>query len=311
MLFRLFFLILTICSGSLCAKLEDHLKKAHGKCGFHKMRNVDFIYMINLDKRPEKYASCKRQLDPFRIFPYRFSAINGWELSLEAINDLGIQFSSEMTPGLMSTYFPIDGNGEPIHEIMNVPGRHYFSHGLARGTIGCALSHLSVLQDALDSGYETIWVMEDDVVVLQSPHLISDCIDKLDSLVGKKGWDMLFTDQDTISNETGTYVVCLSYAPRPNFSPENPSRFAERININEDFRKIGARYGMYSVIIRRSGIKKILDFIKQYDLFLPIDMEFYLPSDMRIYTVRNDIVTTQRFAPSDNGTPGFLQKKQG
>lgn len=29
------------------------------------------------------------------------------------------------------------------------------------------LSHLSVLKDALDSGYETIWVMEDDIHIIQ------------------------------------------------------------------------------------------------------------------------------------------------
>ncbi|MFI5334690.1 MAG: hypothetical protein ACHQT8_05960 [Chlamydiales bacterium] len=31
------------------------------------------------------------------------------------------------------------------------------------------LSHLSILQDAFDSGYETIWVMEDDIEVVRNP----------------------------------------------------------------------------------------------------------------------------------------------
>ena len=304
MILRLVFLIFAISVSSLFAKAEDHLKKIpeHEKGNFHCLRNIDFIYTINLDERPEKFRSCVRQLHPYGIYPYRFSAINGWKLSREVINDVGLKYTSEMAPGLMGWYYPMTENSLPTDEIMNVPGRTYF-YFMAPGAIGCALSHLSVLQDALDSGYETIWIMEDDIVVLQNPHQISDRIDELDALVGKDGWDMLFTDQDTISNETGHYVVCLSYAPRPNFIPEHPERFAERTLVSSNLRKIGARYGMYSVIIRRSGVKKILDFIKRYELFLPIDMEFTLPSDIRIFTVMNDIVSTQRYALSDNGRP--------
>lgn len=309
MILRLFFLLCALCTSSLFARLEDHLKSAPGKGDSHHMKNIDFIYIINLDERPEKFASCTRQLDPFGIHPYRFSAVNGWKLSLEAINDVGVKYMPGMVTNLMGTYYSVEAKGQPTHEIMAVPGRTYFSHCMSRGAIGAALSHLSVLQDALNSKYGTIWVMEDDIAVLQDPHLISDCIAKLDGLVGKHGWDMLFTDHDTINNNTGSYVPCTGYARRPNFSPQEPSRFAKRSDVSKDFRKIGARYGMYSVIIRRSGIKKILSFLKQYGIFLPIDMDFYLPSDMRIFTVRKDIVATQRNAPSDNGGPGFLQKK--
>jgi GR25 family glycosyltransferase involved in LPS biosynthesis len=307
MFFRLLVLICAFCSSGLFANLENHLKTPSDKGSGHNMKNIDFIYIINLDERPEKFDSSVRQLNPYGISPYRFSGVNGWKLSLQDINDLGVQYKPGMTTDLMGTYYPIE-TGQATHEIMSVPGRNYFCHCMSRGAIGCALSHLSVLQDALRSGYKTIWVMEDDISVLRNPHLISEYIDTLNSLVGKKGWDMLFTDQDTVNNQTGQYVPCLGYARRPNFSPSDPQRFAKRTDVSKDFRKIGARYGMYSVIIRRSGIKKILNFIKQYKIFLPIDMEFYLPSDMRIYTVRDDIVSTQRFAPSDNGAPGFLQK---
>jgi GR25 family glycosyltransferase involved in LPS biosynthesis len=310
MFLRLLLLVLALGTTALSANIEDHFKKARGKHNFHKMRNIDFIYTINLDKRPEKFASCIHQLRPYGIMPYRFSAINGWQLSTKIIDDIGVKFTPGMQSGLMGTFFPEDKEGAPADEIMAVPGRTYFQHTFTRGVIGCALSHLSILNDALKSGYKTIWVMEDDILVLRNPHLISTYIDKLDALVGKNGWDMLFTDQDTISNETGLRVECSTYAPRPNFTPTNPERFAQKTILNQDFRKIGARYGLYSVIIRRSGIKKILDFIKKNNLFLPIDMEFYLPADMRIFTVLDDIVSTQRFAPTDNKMPGYLLDKK-
>ena len=307
MILRLIVMACALCAGTLSANLEDHFKKPLDKGTGHQIKNVDFIYLLNLDERPEKFEACMQQLRPYGIEPYRFSAVNGWKLTLEDINDVGLKYRSGMRTDLMGTYYPLNGTG-PRHEKMTVPGRTYFCHCTARGTIGIALSHLSMLQDALDSGYETVWIMEDDISVKRNPLLISEYIEKLDSLVGKNGWDMLFMDQDEIDNATGNYAVCLSYAPRPDFSPANPGRFAKRVDISKDFRKIGARYDLYSFIIRRSGMKKILNFAKKNNIFLPIDMDFTLPNDIRIYTVIDDIIGTQRYALSDNGVPRYSQK---
>lgn len=297
-------------STTLGARLEDHLKKISDKGTGHAICNVDFIYLINLDERPEKFESCIRQLTPYGIAPYRFSAVNGWKLSLEVINDLGVKYAPGMKSDLLATCYPIEMGGKPLHEIMHVPGRTYFHHGVRQGTIGIVLSHLSVLKDALEAGYKTIWVMEDDIEVVRNPRFISKKIRELDRLVGRNGWDLLFTDQDTIDNATGNYLPCDIYAPRPNFSPKHPERFAQKTEVGKGFRKVGARYGMYSVIIRRSGMKKIFRFIKKYRVFHPIDMDFILPSDIRLFTVTDDIVSTQRNALTDNNVPGFAGKKQ-
>ena len=58
-------------------------------------------------------------------------------------------------------------------------------------------------------------------------------------------------------------------------------------------------------------MKKLIDFFNNYDIFLPFDMEYTLPNNMRLYTVDQDIVSTRIKAPSDNGCPGYLstQKK--
>jgi len=271
------------------------------------MKNVDFIYMINLDERPEKFALCLEQLRPYNINPYRFSAVNGWKLTYAAINELGVQYEQGMRKKLWGTSY-YQANGQPHHEIMQTEGRTYFCHCMSRGAIGICLSHLSVLQDAYDSGYETIWVMEDDIEVIRNPRRLSRLIEKLDRIVGKNGWDILFTDQDT-KNQEGRYVPCNSFAQKPDFSPERPERFAARKNISRSFRKIGARYGAYSMIVRRSGMEKILTFMKKHKLFLPYDMEFYLPGDIQMFSVLHDVVSTQPRAISDNGAAAY-EKKQ-
>lgn len=298
-------LLLPFCLASLSADISKFFKKAPDKTPSSCMRNIDFIYLINLDKRPEKYIHCVRELEPYGIVPYRFSAVNGWELSLETINQLGVKLTPKMSMTHWGTYYPLDGGGAHYHEVVHEIGRTYFCHCMSRGAIGIVLSHLSILQDAYDSGYETIWVMEDDIQVIRDPHEISDYIDELDAIVGKK-WDVFFTDRDT-KNQQGEYVSCSAYAWRPNFMPPDPKIFRKKRAISKSFRKIGARYGAYSMIIRRSGMKKILDFIKQYKIFLPYDMELGFPPNMRLYTVVDDVVSTLPNAASDNGGANYLQ----
>ena len=293
----------------LFGTIEQFFKKPSITSKNNQVKHIDFIYTINLDRRPEKFASCVQQLEPYNITPYRFSAVNGWELSFEALNSLGVVYTPDMNvQNLKGTYYLKENNGKPTHEVIQQVGKSYFSHCLSRGCVGILLSHLSVLQHAFDAGFSTIWVMEDDIQVIKNPHLISTCIERLDFLVGKGGWDILFTDKDT-KNKKGEYIPCMGYARRPNFTPDNPQRFSTRQDINGEFTKIGARYGAYSMIVRRSGMKKILNFLKKYNLFLPYDMEFYLPNDMRLYAVTDDIVSTKIDALSDNGAPRYLNTR--
>lgn len=297
-----FFIILI---GDLFASpLSNHLKKISDKSGSNTIKNIDFIYMINLDERPEKYAHSMQELAPYGIIPYRFSAVNGWKLSVENLNDIGIKYKPWMPQNLMATCYLPEDQGQPRHEIMQIPDRNYFFHCLSPGGVGIVLSHLSILQDAYDSGYHTIWVMEDDIEVIENPHQLSDLIDQLDLFVGEDGWDILFTDPDT-KNQQGEYVPCYTAALRPDFIPADPLKFQVRTSISLDLRKVGARYGAYSMIIRRSGMKKILD-LCQGGIFLPYDMEYTLPDGIRIFTVLRDIVSTQPKAASDNGFQNYL-----
>lgn len=301
----LFLIVSTIL---LEAKIEDHFKKCGGKLNNHKMKNIDFIYLINLDQREEKLQNCLEQLNPFGIYPYRFSAVNGWELTLEQINDVGLKFAPGMKKGIMATSY-LTEDFSPTHNETSKHGQTYFCHCTARGTIGIFLSHASILQDAYDSGYETIWVMEDDIEVMQDPTKISKRIKQLDKCVGKDNWDILFTDKD-IRNAHGKYESCDAAAKLPDFRPKKTNDYAKRKKVGKHFLEVGARFGCTSMIYRRSGIKKVLKFIKKHSMFLPIDMTYILPKDIKIYSLRKDIVTNLTGSLSDNGVEGYLNKKK-
>ncbi len=307
---KFFILCAIFFSSFVNAGLHDHLKKAKGKSDIHSMQNIDFIYMINLDKRPEKFAQASYELNRYGIYPYRFSAVNGWDLTVEAINDVGLKYQPGMTP-LMATTYPPEAEGQPSHEFMKEFGKTYFCHCMARGTIGCALSHISVLQDAWESGYETIWVLEDDIIVLQDPNIILYLIDELDQLVGKDNWDVLFTDVDYRSGE-GQYVVAYGTAKRPDMDCSYAARYNEKYTIKQqispNFYKISARFATHSMIIRRSGIRKLLEFACAHMIFLPYDMDNYFRHDLNRYSFAYDVVSNLLGSLSDNGSPGFKDK---
>ncbi len=309
-MFTIYLFLLSICS--VChGVLQDHLKKAEGKQLDHKMKNIDFIYMINLDERPQKYVLSKQFLEPYGINPYRFSAVNGWKLSLEAINDVGVKYKPGMTPLLATTYPDVGEGGKRIqsHEYMKQNGKTYFAHCMPLGAIGCSLSHISILQDAYDSGYETIWVMEDDIEVLGDPHSLSDLIDELDALVGYGNWDVLFTDRD-YRLDVGKYLPAYGAAKRPDMDCSQSQRYSDpytkTIQVNDHFRKIAARFGTTSMIIRRSGIIKQLEFWKARNIYLPCDLENYFPPEIRRYSLTFDLVTNMLHSLSDVGIPGYL-----
>lgn len=294
---------------SIFSEVIDHLKVPLNKTDVHKMKGIDFIYMINLDQRPEKFKHSIEQLAPFGIKPYRFSAVNGWELSLDVINDVGLKFSPEMENGIMGTRYPVDGNFEPFHEIIQRYGETYFCHCMSRGAIGIVLSHLSVLQDAWDSGYETIWIMEDDIEVLRDPTILSELIEQLDAAVGKTNWDIFFTDQD-IRDAYGYHKPFFGISKRPDFIKQTSyNHYHTRTTVTPKFSRIGARYGAHSMILRRSGIKKLLNFFHAHQIFLPYDMDFVFPTGIRLFAVEDDIVSNLPRASSDNGGPNYLIQK--
>ena len=303
-----YFLLFLIHVSLFSKPLEEYFRKIEQKGSEHRMKNIDFIYMINLDERPEKFEQSSSLLALYGIFPYRFSAVNGWKLSLEEINDVGVLCDLTVSDPRMATCYVPEDDGQPIHEPMTTWGRTYFCHCMARGSIGILLSHLSILQDAYDSGYETIWVMEDDVAVCRNPNILSELIEGLDAAVGKDGWDILFTDRDT-KNNNGQYVPNTGYAWIPNYSPPDPGCFARTHVINGEFRQVGARFGAYSMIFRRSGLSKLLTFVKQRNLFIPYDIEYALPPGIRLFTVLTDVVSTQPGSPSDNGGPNYLNRR--
>lgn len=286
-----FFCLFTL---SLFGSVLDHLTPIVSSNLFPTMERIDEIYLINLETRPEKWEFCIRQLQQYGIQPSKVPAINGWNLSPFALNDIGVIYAYEMWPGRESlTHFDeITGELNRWRVEDSTFGRTVFSKWTSKGAIGCSLSHLSVLKDAFEKGYETVWVMEDDISVVENPHILSSLIEELDLLVGKDGWDMLFTDHLVLEgiDPTKDLLEQLPFMWRPDFPFFDLSPMLKIETIGENFQKIGSRMRFHSIIYRRAGMEKILNFYKTHGIFMPFDHEVFFVPDIQPFVIRRPVV---------------------
>lgn len=250
------------------------------------MRHIDDIYLINLDERPAKLHQMLQQLAPFSIRPCRLPAIYGWGLSMDALQDIGLQFQPGMDGGEEKIYKPCL---RPL-EVRTAPldashyGKACFHPRLTPGAIGCMLSHLSVLQDALEKNYQTIWILEDDARVEKNPHLLSERIEELDALTGGD-WDILYTDDRTHFDPFTPGTVW-----RPDLQELEYEPLYEHSPLGQGFYRIGGRCQAHSLIVRQRGVRKILEFLKTRGMFMAYDVEIAFVPEIKMFSLENEIV---------------------
>jgi GR25 family glycosyltransferase involved in LPS biosynthesis len=245
-------------------------KEMRGPHNLSNLRNVDCIYVINLDERPEKWERTKKQLSQYEIGFNRFSGINGWR----------------MPPELLTAFWNEQGRLR-ANEVLDA--NHPY---VSQGKLGCILSHLSVLQDAYDRGYQCIWILQDDIEIFRDLSSIDYYLDRLDML--DPHWGLLFTDLDMRQYDNPGKPLtptCLTGAIRENQETMPLEWYLERKNMSEDFQEIRTRYGFHSVLISREGMEKILYYFKHVFLHTSFDIDVFFIHDLNKYGLRNPMVS--------------------
>lgn len=220
--------------------------------------SVDCIYVINLDSRPEKWERTKSQLTANGLTAHRFSAVNGWQFSEETIKEL-------LGP------YPVRING--------------------RGWIGCLLSHLSVLKNAYDNGFDRIWILEDDVEFLKDVKELPLLLKKLSSIDPE--WDIFYTDVDFRDNKSG-YIQSVSSDFRPDGTYFPLSYYVNRVQVDQDIIRMGQRFGTRSFFVSRAGMNKILQFFTHVYIWTGIDIDLHYIPGIREYCPTKDIISNQK-----------------
>lgn len=211
------------------------------------IKSIDCIYVINLDERYERWDRTQTLCKNNGLFVNRVSAVNGWKLEDRIIRRL-------TTP----------------------------QNQITKGAIGCLLSHLSILQHALGKNFETIWIMEDDIDFLQSPHQIRPLLKELSKI--DPDWDLFYTD----------IRIHWNYVVKP---------IRKKDYITDNLLRVGRRYGTHSIVISKNGMKKIFNYFSSKRFSTPIDIDIHSIPGIRKYSPAWHITTVTESSFSDTELP--------
>lgn len=266
MKFLIFFVCLTLLAFSdhfsfLKSYLKDIPHEPGYKSGFEK---VDCIYVINLDKHQGRWSRIQEQLSKHGLNAIRVSAVNGWDFNKQELKNL--------YHGLLTS--------------------SYQKFSIAPGILGCFLSHMSILKDALEKKYQVIWVLEDDCELENNPVEVLSNILKETSLK-KINWDALYTDTGSrYLHPDGTLErydfdkMCSRLIGKCSYLPKK-----EQSSL-EEAEWIQRRLGMYSVLLSNIGIKKIWQHFMTDKLQWAYDVDINFIKDKRFLQTKEDVVST-------------------
>lgn len=219
------------------------------------LEGIDCIYVINLKERPERWNLIQEQFVGQNLLANRVDAVNGWKIPLAQRNEL-------IDPRLSTS-------------------RNLMLNG---GEIGCLLSHLSIYQDALDRGFEVIWVCEDDVKIKENVKNIPSLVEELFWL--DPDWDLLYTEHTMFG------------ATLQRHRPEQKPYKAHSEDISATLAKTHGRFGTHSMILSRKGLEKIMSYYYSRYFWTPIDVDLHY-IELREYSIKEGIVFIQSGFPSD------------
>ena len=250
---------------------------------------IDAIYLINLERRIDRLKWMGRLLSSWGLSFNRVIACDGQtEISNSQINEL-VGFNDNALLWL------------------NI-------YGPPKSAVACLISHLSVIKDAYERGFDIIWVLEDDVEILEDPHILNTIIQDL-SLIDSD-WDLFYTDlfprkqkgtaPNSIEEKSGTSQEIEYYTAedmkrrrlRDTATPPSLFNFPQIENKGNGINLIRWRTACHSMIISKKGLKKILDYFSTRTLFDHIDRELHLIPDIRLYASQRDIVTNALISES-------------
>ena len=163
-------------------------------------------------------------------------------------------------------------NGKKVYSKYKTP--------LGPGQLGCLLSHINIMKDAIKNNYENILVLEDDVIFHKNFHNIL-----------KK------TYNNIIQNEKRFDLIYLG---------GDDWNKIKNIEYKEHYYKSKNTNGCYAILINKNVFKEIL---KQYKkLNLPSDLVLVktIQPKYKCFNLRNQIITVNNNASSNTISFPFI-----
>lgn len=133
--------------------------------------SYDMVYVINLDRSPERYEKVKEQLNSFGIECRRFSAIDGHQVKLKNLQTeeefFGIDIKNKFAQIKKSVTYKVTCNPseENPAEFNYIGSTNHLRLTLSSGELGLWCSSVMLWKDIVNNDYKNIIVFEDDIII--------------------------------------------------------------------------------------------------------------------------------------------------
>lgn len=202
-----------------------------------KINDIDRIFYINLDRRPDRNANVKKQLKDIGLLQIaeRVSAVDGSKLDLRMVK-----------PGNNPTVNPMVNpivTPKGINDALNMTKGLYIP--LTRGAIGCAMSH------------RAIWIRIRDDPMIKSALILEDDIEIDKNFVFKFNMNRRYVPLNYDVLFLGYHPSSIKY-----FSKDENAAFVRSNKV----------YGLFGYIVTKQGAEKLL---KMFPISEQVDTELY------------------------------------
>lgn len=243
----------------------------------------DKIYVISLDRTPERYASVKKQLDKFNLNHERFSAVDGKLITVKDLERNQIIQWPKIGPP--NGYYRNADLKINYHSYKDAEF-HYITDKclLNCGELGCAMSHRAVWSDIVKHKYKKAIVLEDDITILEK-----NFNKKLSGVMNNlpDDFDVFFLD----------IAIRLHENDKPSFFSPNfwLSKFSNTLSpyyakIKFDTKNIINKNitSTHAYVITHNAAKKLLK--KTECMHIPIDISI-MSSGLKLYVSKIKLLT--------------------
>ncbi|XP_037956310.1 glycosyltransferase 25 family member-like [Teleopsis dalmanni] len=168
----------------------DYLEKFKPKSEKHKL-TLDHIYMINLNRRPERRLKMEKLFAILNLDVEHFPAVDGKELNLDIINEMGIKF--------------LPGYEDPYHH-----------RQMTMGEIGCFLSHYRIWEKIVENKLKEVLILEDDIRF--EPYFQERAVRVLNEARSVVEYDLIYFGRKRLKDENEPWVQDTDYLVHAGYS---------------------------------------------------------------------------------------------
>ncbi|XP_017107204.2 glycosyltransferase 25 family member [Drosophila bipectinata] len=141
---------------------------------------LDHIFMINLERRPERRQKMEKLFDEIGLDVEHFPAVDGKELNIGVVKQMGITF--------------MPGYEDPYHH-----------RAMTMGEIGCFLSHYRIWVKMVQQKLKEVLILEDDIRF--EPYFRNNAVRVLNQARSVVEYDLIYFGRKRLKEESEPWVA--------------------------------------------------------------------------------------------------------